>query len=183
MNFFKTLELIEHARFGEFILIRFLLPDTDILDIADNEIISSVIQSPFHHWRGEEEPMGLSVQLTIANGSKQVVKQLEGHKFYGHFDNAKITPAHYKRISCDAMNEILSDAIREYICVDDPLLSHMQKMAHFNFDDSVALYYLDLDRERDADMVAEWEVYDFFYAFIAIDRKQNRIKLIEFGLD
>jgi len=48
---------------------------------------------------------------------------------------------------------------------------------------SATFYYLDLDREKDAEMVAEFEVYSFFIAFISIDKRKNIVMLIEFGQD
>ena len=179
---YETIERVEN--FGGFLLLRQLQPNDSILNMQDAEIITDIISSKFHYWEGEKEPSGLTVGMSSSDKYKNVRNwTLEHHKFYGFFDNSKIKHEHYKLISLDNFQNDLLTAIRTETDNDPKFIDKATVLLKDRFAKTTSIYYLDLDKKINADMVAEWQVYDFFYAFIAIDRQKNIVTLIEFGLD
>jgi hypothetical protein len=185
MTFEKIFEKIERVKnFGGFLLIRKLKPKISIQTLSDKEIISHIIASKFHHWRGEEEPNGLTVGMTSTDKfGKSKSWTLLNHKFYGFFDNSKINSDNYKQINFDDFYNQITTAIRIEIDYDDDFLQISERFLTVNLNRTFTYYHLDLDKDKNADLVAEWQVYDFFYAYVAIDRKDFSIYLIEFGYD
>jgi hypothetical protein len=185
LTFDKKYEIIERVEnFGGFLLVRQLQPDDNLLNYPDDKVIADIIASKFHHWQGEKEAEGITVQMSSSDKNKNTKTwTLSNHKFYGFFDNNKIKPEHYKLISLDTFNDKLFQAINEQADYDKLFIDKANEIIKGRFNDVSIIYFLDLDKEKNSDLVAEWQVYDFFYAFIALDRQKNLVTLIEFGLD
>ena len=185
MTFEKTQEVIEKVdNFGGFLLIRKLKPSVSIQSLSDNQIISDIITSKFHHWRGEEEPNGLVVGMNSTDKfGKSKSWTLSDHKFYGFFDNSKINANHYKQITFDDFYTKLTNAMEIETENDNTFIQLSQNAINKNLKPTSNYYFLDLDNEKNKNLVAEWQVYDFFYAFISVDRENDCIDLIEFGHD
>jgi hypothetical protein len=185
MTFEKIFEKIERVdNYGGFLLIRRLKPNITIQTLSDKDIISDIIASKFHHWRGEEEPNGLTVGMSSTDKfCKSKTWTLTEHKFYGFFDNSKIKTDYYKQITFDEFLIQITTAIKSETDNDNDFLQLSVKALSDNLNQTFTFYQLDLDKERDKDLVAEWQVYDFFYAYIAVDRQDSSVYLIEFGLD
>lgn len=176
LRFYKTSEIIERVEdSGGFLLLRELQSDEDLANIQDDKIISDIITSKFHYWQGETKPEGITIQTSL--------DLLANQKFYGFFDNSKIRPEHYQLISFEAFKNKLSQAIKEYADYDKRFIGKAHEIIRRYANQSFKVYYLNLDNEINFDLVAEWHVYGFFYAFISIDRLINIVTLIEFGLD
>jgi hypothetical protein len=185
LTFDKTYEIIERVEnYGGFLLVRQLHTDDNLVNYPDDKIIADIIASKFHHWQGEKHAEGIEVQMSSSDKNKNVKTwTLSNHKFYGFFDNCKIKPEHYKRISPDNFYDKLFQAFIEQDDNDKIFIDKATEIISGRFDDFSIIYFLDLDKELNSDLVAEWQVYDFFYAFIALDRQKNIVTLIEFGLD
>lgn len=185
MKIEKINEEIERVdNYGGFLLIRTLTPSDKILSVSDEHLIENIILSKYHHWRGEEEPNGLTVGMSSSdNNGKSKSWTLTNHKFYGFFDNNKIKPEHYKLISLETFSDKLFKAIKEHAEYDNLFIDKATDIIKGQFNDLSIFYFLDLDKENNSDMVAEMQVYEFFYVFIALDRQKNIVTLIEFGLD
>jgi hypothetical protein len=185
LTFDKTYETIERVdNFGGFLLVKRLYPNNDLDSFSDKQIISDIIESDFHKWRGEEKPDGQSIQMSALDKDKNSKSwSLVNQQFYGFYDNSKIKPEHYNVISQDEFNDRLFQVIVEQTENDTIFIDKAKTLIKNNITDSTTVYYLNLDKEIHSDLVAEWQVYDFFYAFIFIDRHKNNVSLIEFGLD
>jgi hypothetical protein len=180
LNFEKLCEVIERPENGDgFLIFRQLQPSESILIISDSEIITDIIASKFHHWRGEEEPNGLTVGMHSNNNSYT----LEHYKFYGFFDNSKIKNVHYKAVLPDEVKSKLLNAFRTEEENDSKFIEKALALLKEKFIGKTVFYYLEVDKDINEDLVAEWHVYDFFYAFIGIDKQNNIVHLIEYGLD
>jgi len=185
MKFEKINEEIERVdNYGGFLLIRTLKPSDKILSVSDEQLIENIILSKYHHWRGEEEPNGLTVGMSSSdNYGKSKSWTLTNHKFYGFFDNSKIRAGHYKKITFDEFYTQLTSAMERETENDNTFIQLSKNVINKKLRRSSTFYVLDLDQEKNKDLVAEWQVYDFFYAFISVDKENNCIDLIEFGLD
>jgi hypothetical protein len=185
MTFEKIQEEIERVdNFGGFLLIRKLKPSDKISSVSDEQLIADIILSKYHHWRGEEEPSGLTVGMSSTDKyGKSKSWTLADHKFYGFFDNSKIKADHYKQIKFDDFYTQLMNAIEMETENDNTFIQLSKNAINKNLKPTSKYYFLDLDIEKNKDLVAEWQVYSFFYAFISVDRESNCIYLIEFGLD
>lgn len=69
IKFKKVKESIENFDTWCHFLVRVLKSGQDFSKFSDSEIIDEIIKSKFHHWKGEEEPNGLSINLSINNKS------------------------------------------------------------------------------------------------------------------
>jgi hypothetical protein len=185
MNFEKVFNKSERVKNnGGFLLIRKLKPNISIQRLSDKEIISQLINSKFHHWRGEEEPNGLTIEMTSTDKfGKSKSWILSNHKFYGFFDNTKIYAENYKQISFDNFYNHIIKAIKNEIEYDEDFLENSERTLSDNLKPNFSYFHLDLDKDKNTDLIAEWQVYDFFYAYISIDRDNPSIYLIEFGFD
>lgn len=185
MTFEKIFEKIDRVdNYGGFLLIRRLKPNIAIPKLSDNEIISEIKASKFHHWRGEEEPNGLTIGMSSTDEFGKFKNwTLKEYKFYGFFDNSKIKTNNYKQITFDKFLKQITTAIKSETNNNNDFLQLSIKTLSDNLNQTFSYYYLDLDKERNNDQVAEWQVYTFFYAYIAIDKQDSRVYLIEFGLD
>lgn len=185
MTFEKIQEVIEKVdNFGGFLLNRKLKPSVTIRSFSDNKIISDIITSKYHHWNGEEEPKGLTVRMTSTDKfgiSKSWT--LTNHKFYGFFDNTKIKADHYKHITFDDFYTHIINAIKSETENDQKFIQLSENLISKNLRHTATYFFLDLAPEKNKALVAEWQVYNFFYAFISVDRENNCVDLIEFGLD
>lgn len=165
-------------------MVRQLQPDGDLINYPDEKVIADIIASKFHHWQGEKEPDGITVQMSSHDKSRNTrTWTLSNHKFYGFYDNNKIKPEHYKLISFDTFSERLFRAISEQADYDKLFTDKVINIIKGRFDDVSLIYTLELDKHINSDLVSEWHVYHFFYAYIVLDRQQNIVTLIEFGLD
>jgi hypothetical protein len=183
LTFEKTYEAIHKVKdSGGFLLVRELQPADKLTTFTDNKIIDDVIASKFHHWKGETEPDGITVQMTLSDNNTESLT-LENYKFYGFFDNNKIKTEHYEIISFNSFNNILFKAFEEQADYDELFIIKADKLIKDCCSTSSTIYYLNIDEQRNFDLVAKWQVYTFFSAFIAIDRLKNSVTLIEFGLD
>lgn len=70
--------ILRVKNYGGFLRIRQLLPNKNIFNRNDAEIIGSVIKSKFHHWEGEKNPNGLEINMS----AKDVNSQIEWHVYY-----------------------------------------------------------------------------------------------------
>lgn len=185
LTFDKKYEVIERVEnFGGFLLVRELQPDDNLVNYPDNKVIADIIESKFLNWQGEKEAEGITIQMSSSDNNKNTKTwTLSNHKFYGFFNNNKIKPEHYKLISLDTFNNKLFQAINEQADYDKLFIDKANEIFKGCFNDLSIIYFLDLEKEKNSDLVAEWQVFDFFYAFIALDRQKNKVTLIEFGLD
>lgn len=185
LTFDKKYEVIERVEnYGGYLLVRQLQPDDNLVNYLDDKVIADIIASKFHHWQGEKETGGITVQMSSSDKNKNTKTwNISNNKFYGFFDNNKIKPRHYKFISLDTFNDKLFQAIYKHADYDKLFIDKSNEIVKGRFSDVSKIYYLDLDKEENADLVAEWQVYDFFYAFIVLDKQKNLVTLIEFGLD
>ena len=185
LTFDKKYEVIERVEnYGGFLLVRQLQPDDNLVNYPGDKVIADIIASKFHHWQGEKEAEGITVQMSSTDKNKNTKTwTLSNHKFYGFFDNNKINPEHYKLISLATFNDKLFQAINEQADYDKLFIDKANEIIKGRFNDLSKIYFLDLDKEINSDLLADWQVYDFFYAFIALDRQKNLVTLIEFGLD
>ena len=186
MTFEKTEEIIERVDSnGGFLIIRKIKPiEEEFLSTSDDQLITDIIQSKYHHWQGEKEPNGLTVAMSSKNKfGKSSPSTLTGYKFYGFYDNSKIKANHYKKTTFDDFYDRLIVVIEKETESDNKFLQLSKTIINKNLKPLSTYYFLDLDQEKNKDLVAEWQVYDFFYAFISLDRENNCIYLIEFGLD
>src|SRR5690606_40696634 len=172
MIFEKIQEVIERVdNFGGFLLIRKLKPSVAIQSFSDNQIISDIITSKYHHWCGEEDSNGLTIGMTSTDKlGKSKSWTLTGHKFYGFFDNLKIRSDHYKKITFDDFYTQIINAIKLETENDYEYLRLSGNVIRNNFKETASYFFLDLDPQKNKDLVAEWQVYNFFYAFISLDR-------------
>ena len=185
MKFEKIREEIESVNnFGGFLLIRTLKPSEKMVEFSDEQLIADIIRSKYHHWRGEEEPNGITVGMSSTDKySKSKSWTLTDQKLYGFFDNSKIKANHYKQITYDEFYTKLTNAIEIETEHDNKYIQLSKNTINRNLKPKSTYYFLDLDKEKNEDFVAEWQVYSFFYAFISVDRECNCVYLIEFGLD
>ena len=184
LNFDKIeQEVARIENFSGVLLLRHLRPSRNLNELPDREIISDVIKSKFHSWRGEEDPDGLTVNLTTSDKDKNVQNRiLEHHKFYGFFDNSKISSDNYTLIPFETVKKKLSEKIDEWN-TDISFKTKAEVILTDKLNPSATFYHLDLDENIDSKIVAEWQVYTFFMSFIAIDRQNDIITLIEFSQD
>jgi len=179
IKFDKIQEIINHVNhFNGYLLIKTLKPINDISTFSDVELIANVILSKYHIWEGEKHPDGVVWNGTV-NGDKCATMV----KSYGFFDNTKIKPEHYKQLTYDDFLNQLTAVIEEEIENDEMFVQRVKNVIDFSLSRSATYYYLDLDEKKNADLVSKWNVYDFFYAYISVDRANDLITLIEFGLD
>lgn len=185
LTFDKKYEVIERVEnHGGYLLVRELQPNDNLINYPDEKVIADIIASEFHHWQGEKEAGGIAVQLTSSHKNKNTKTwNISNNKFYGFFDNNKIKPEHYKLISVDTFSDKLFQAIIEHADYDKLFIDKSIEIIKGRFSDVSEIYFLDLDKGENSDLVAEWQVYDFFYAFIVLDKQKNLVTLIEFGLD
>ena len=179
IKFKKVKETIENFDTWCHLLVRDLKSRQDFSKYSDIEIIEEIIKSKFHYWRGEEEPKGLTIGLSNNNKSKT----LKNFKFYGFFDNAKITSQNYKRVTFEEFKKKFLALICEYAESEISFESKAQKIISSAINPSAIFYHLDLNEEINIDMVAEWNTYSVFIAFISLDKQNNIATLIEFGQD
>lgn len=181
-NKYQVIERVEN--FGGYLLLRQLQPDDNLGKYSDDKIIAVIIASKFHQWQGEQKAEGNTVQMSasdiIMNSKKWT---LSNHMFYGFFDNNKIKPDHYKLISYETFSDILFQAISQHAEYDRLFVVKSKELIHGAFNSNSVFYFLDLDKDKNIDMVSEWHVYGFFYTFISLDRQHNLVTLIEFGQD
>lgn len=184
LSFKKEQESIEKFDGWQHLKIRNLKPDKDLTNIQDFMIIDDLIKSKFHHWRGEEEPNGLTVGMSSSGKDKiKKVWTLQNHKFYGFFDNSKISHKDYKPISFETFKTLLGNKIEEWNDGNKEELIKAIKIIDEMISPSSFIYSLDLDENKNKDKVAEFHVYSVFIGFIAIDKTNQKIYLIEFGQD
>lgn len=185
LTFEKKYEIIERVEnYGGYLLLRLLQPDDNLVNYSDDKVIADIIASKFHHWKGEKEPEGITVQMSSYDKNNNTKTwTLTNHKFYGFFDNNKIKPEHYKPISLITFKDKLIQEINEKVDYDSLFIDKANEVIKRRFNDLSKIYYLDLDKERNYGLVSEWQVYNFFYAYISLDRQKNLVTLIEFGLD
>ena len=185
MTFNKTEQFTERAKnFGGFLQIRKLTSDIPFESIPDHQLISDVINSKYHFWKGEGEPDGIDIVIASKNNSESTrVSELTNHKFYGLFDASKIKAGHYKQIPCDEFYSILMSAIKTETEDDTAFINTSENLINNHLDKHASFYFLDLDKIKNKDIISAWSVYDFFYAFLVIDRHKNQVTLVEFGLD
>jgi hypothetical protein len=185
MNFEKVFYKYERVKnFGGFLLIRKLKPNVSIQSLSEKEIIAQIINSKFHHWRGEEEPNGLTIEMISTDESGKTKSMiLSNHKFYGFFDNTKICTDYYKQINFDDFYNHITNAMKNEIDYDEDFLLNSEKALFDILKRNFSYFHLDLDKDKNVDLISEWQVYDFFYAYISLDRKDSSIYLIEFGFD
>lgn len=185
MRFEKIKEVVEgNKNYIGYLKIRILKSSDSILSLSDETLIDGIIQSKYHHWRGEEEPNGLTVGMSSTDKyGKSISWTLENHKFYGYFDNSKIQTSHYRKLTFDSFCSMLINAIESETENDRVFIQAAKRMLSENITSASTCYFLDLEKERNRDLVAVWQVYSFFYAFISIDRLNNLISITEFGLD
>lgn len=185
MTFKKTREIIERVdNSGGILLIKTLEPSIVMQSVSDEQLIAAVISSKYHYWQGEHKPDGINVVMSSTDKyEKSPSSTLENHKFYGFFDNSKIKTDHYKEVTFDNFYNRLMSAIKEETENDNKFIRLSETVITNNLKCTATYYFLDLDQEKNKDLVAEWQVYTFFYAFISIDKENNCIHLIEFGLD
>ena len=185
LTFEKIQEIVELIdNFGGHLLVRHLKPSKHLSDLDDTEIIEDVIKSKYHYWSGEKEPSGLTVGMTSTDKYKNVKSwTLTNHKSYGFFDNSKITASHYKKVTFENFERKLFALIRDLDEGENIFNKKAQTIIATTLNPSATFYHLDLDEKINIDMVAEWQVYSFFIAFISIDKQKNIVTLIEFGQD
>lgn len=171
LTFDKKHEVIERVEnYGGFLLVQQLQPNDNLENFTQEQIIADIIGSKFHIWIGAR-----------ANYEERGTPY--NHMFYGFYDNSKIKPEHYAIIPLEQFYEKLFKAVYEHTDNEKSFTEKASEIIKGSFPKTATIYHLDLDIKKNADLVAEWHVYDFFYAFIAIDRNENKVWLIEFGLD
>lgn len=183
MTFEKIHEHIERVNhFGGYLLIRKLRPIDPIPAVSDEVLLTEIISSKYHHWQGEEKPDGHEIfsESLDLNGNNKSWTELN-RKFYGFFDNTKIKADHYKEITYDEFSRRLLRAIEFEI--DKTFEDRAKALIGKNLKPTSTFYVLDLDEEKNQDLVSPYHVYNFFYAFIAVDRENMGVDLIEFALD
>ena len=178
IKFNKVKESIENFDTRCHFLVRVLKSSQDFSKYSDSEIIDEIIKSKFHHWRGEEEPNGLSISLSINNKNKT----LENYKFYGFFDNDKLSSSNYKKVAFEDFRKMIMTSISEFTDGDSSFELKVQNII-IELNSRSIFYHLDLSVGINPDLVAEWTTYSLFTAFISIDRKNSSAALIEFGQD
>lgn len=185
LTFEKEQEIIERIEnFGGFLLLRQLQPNVSLVYFTDTEIIGHIISSKFHVWQGEESPEGFSVTTHSDYPDENLKEEINTiQNLYGFFDNTKIKAEHYKPVSFEGFCDILFKAFKDYADYDKVFINHATEIIEGLRDNFSVIYFLDLDKNRNADMLSEWYIYEFFFAFIAIDKQKNKVTLIEFGLD
>jgi len=184
MTFEKIQEEIERVGNYVHILIRTLKPSRQIQSVSDQQVIADLISSNYHHWRGEEEPEGIKVSMGSTNEFGEAKSwTLMNHKIYGFFDNSKIKVSHYKQITFDDFYAQLTNAIALETENDNTFLRTSKELIKNSLKQTSTFYMLDLDKVKNKNLVAELQVYTFFYAFISIDGEHNRISLIQFSED
>lgn len=184
MLFHKIQETTERFDTWCHLLVRHLKSKQGILKYSDTEIISDIIKSKFHYWKGEEEPDGLTIQMDSRDQNKNVKSwTLKNHKFYGFFDNSKISSSNYNQITFEIFQTKLFSIIDEWNNNEKSFKDKAKKLIKDTLNPSATFYHLNLDEKINTDMVAKWQVYSVFIAFISIDRQKNIVTLIEFGQD
>lgn len=162
-----------------YLLVRDLKSSRDFSKYSDAEIIEEIVKSKFHHWRGEEEPKGQTIHLSYNNQNKT----LKNYKFYGFFDNDKISSLNYKRLTFEEFNTKILEYIAEYAEGDNSFTIKTQNLIRVALNPESIYYNLDLNEEINTDLIAEWTTYSAFIAFISLDKQKNIATLIEFGQD
>jgi hypothetical protein len=178
ITFKKVKELIERFDTSGYFLVRELTSDKNLSEYTDCEIIDEIINSKFHHWRGEEEPGGLSISVSTNNKSKNLIN----YKIYGFFDNNKLSSVHYKSLAFEEFKNNIFESILELADLEDSLEIKVKKIIK-NLNTESTYYHLALNEEINTDLIAEWTPYSVFSAYISIDQKNNLATLIESGQD
>ena len=179
IKFKKIKEINENFDVSYFFLVRDLKSNQDLSKNSDSAIIEDIIKSKYHYWRGEDEPKGLTFSISKFG----IKKTLNNYKFYGFFDNSKITSLNYKRVGFEEFKKKMFAVIHEYDNDENTYEIRTQKIISAVINPTAIFYYLDLNEEINTDMVAEWTTYSVFIAFISLDKQNNIATLIEFGQD
>ena len=179
IKFKKIKETKEIFDASYFFLVRDLKSNQDLSKNSDSDIIDDIIKSKYHNWRGEDEPEGLTFSISKFG----INKPLNNFKFYGFFDNGKISSLNYKRVVFEEFKKKMFAVIHECDNDENAYEIRAQKIINAVINPTAIFYHLDLNEEINTDMVAEWTTYSVFIAFISLDKQNNIATLIEFGQD
>ena len=179
IKFKKIKEINENFDTSYFFLVRDLKSNKDLSKDSDRAIIEEIIKSKFHYWRGEDEPEGQTINMTNSNKDKT----LNNYKFYGFFDNSKISSLYYKIVGFEDFKKKMFQVIHKYDNDENTYEFRTQKIISAAINPTAIFYHLDLNEEINTDMVAEWTPYSVFIAFLSLDKQNNIVTLIEFGQD
>ena len=188
MEFIKKNEIIEKFdNDWSYFSIKFLNINCnkEIAEFSDRKIIESLIRSKYHFWNGEVEPNGLTIIGTKQVNNEIFENNVDGIKFCGQFDNAKIKTENYRRINfeefkCALRSTIANNYSTEFLIKLKPQLEFI---INLNCNQNDKFYLLDLNLERDIDKISKYHVFSFFVRFLSLTEENKLIKIIELGAD
>jgi hypothetical protein len=179
----KSAAEIRYKWFGHF-RIKELEPRDDISRLSDLEIISSLIESPFHFNDEEANPNGSTIYSSFTDVDKKTTTEgiVENVKYYGFFENYQLSVNDYKKIKYSTFREILSQSVFEMTEeTDSEFKTNIIDTIDGYRDNFLSIYHLALTQESAAERLSKFSPYDEFEAFIAINKEDNKVWVIEFG--
>ena len=188
MEFIKRNEIIEKIdNDWSYFSIKFLNinSEKEIAGFSDRNIIESLIRSKYHFWNGEVKPNGLTITNIKKVNNENFESKVDGIKFCGQFDNAKIKTENYKRVNFTEFKNTMYKKVEDYYSArfTIELEKQIEHIINQNCNQSETFYLLALNPEKDFDKICEHNVFSFFVRFIAISEKSESIKVIEIGSD
>ena len=149
-----------------------------------SEILFNLINSKYHFWQGEKDPVGGNWNWTDENGSREI----HNVKFYGFFNNDLIVPSDYIQISIEELFNLIFESINKDLEEENKILGeeHLHKVKaeieKLNLKD-FEIYHLNLDEGKDIDKIHQCSVFTSFIAFALINKKVNQVVIIQSGDD
>lgn len=158
--------------------------DIPLTDISTQEIINSVITTPYHFWGGEKNPLGQTFNVTTKHLNVAITEEtVRNTKFYGFYDTARLQPSDYRQINYEKLFQLLDKEINYFSDCDLEYLLEVHEFICKYMKEDLLIFHLVLDREIDVEKVSKWSVYTSFEGFLFINRHENKVTIVEAGED
>lgn len=155
-------------------------PNQNQKTLTDFDLLNSVINSPFHFWEGEKNPEGLTCHFQKKNGEKI---SLPNTKIFGNYDATKLNASHYLKQTEKDFIKLLNEALKEESENNLIFIEQVNNEINKNLKQIDSIYYLRPNEKFRNELISDFSIYSFFYAFILISKSMNTVSMIEFGLD